>query len=116
MTQRPDSYSQGVKIAKYVLPVIAIGLFVSIFAQSNNDAIRSGKILTTSEMQDLAVDQKITKPRFAGLTHSGDAFTLEADEAFQMHRAQTELIWSNQSWKSTQPAVSDLMPTRSVGP
>lgn len=81
MTQRPDSYSQGVKIAKYVLPVIAIGLFVSIFAQSNNDAIRSGKILTTSEMQDLAVDQKITKPRFAGLTHSGDAFTLEADEA-----------------------------------
>jgi lipopolysaccharide export system protein LptC len=68
-------------VAKYVLPVIAIGLFISIFALSNNDAIRSGKILTSSEMQDLAVNQKITKPRFAGLTKSGDAFTLEALEA-----------------------------------
>jgi lipopolysaccharide export system protein LptC len=81
MPQQPDTYSKGVKIAKYVLPLIAIALFVSIFAQSNNDAIRSGEILTTSEMQDLAVNQKITKPRFAGLTRSGDAFTLEADEA-----------------------------------
>ena len=81
MASRPDTYSQGVKVAKYVLPVIAIGLFISIFAWSNNDAMRSGKILTNSKMQDLAVNQKITKPRFAGLTQSGDAFTLEALEA-----------------------------------
>ncbi len=81
MNQRPDTYSQGVRIAKYVLPVIAVGLFISIFAQSNNDAIRTGEILTTTEMQELAVDQKITNPRFAGLTQSGDAFTLEAVEA-----------------------------------
>ena len=81
MTRHADTYSQGVKIAKYVLPIVAVGLFISIFAQSNNDAIRSGKILTTSEMQDLAANQKITKPRFAGLTQSGDAFTLEAVEA-----------------------------------
>jgi lipopolysaccharide export system protein LptC len=81
MASRPDTYSQGVKVAKYVLPVIAIGLFISIFAWSNNDAMRSDKILTNSKMQDLAVNQKITKPRFAGLTQSGDAFTLEALEA-----------------------------------
>ncbi len=81
MAPRPDAYSQGVKIAKYVLPVFAIGLFISIFALSNNDAIRSGNILTNSEMQALAVNQKITNPRFAGLTQLGDAFTLEAKEA-----------------------------------
>jgi lipopolysaccharide export system protein LptC len=81
MEQSADTYSKGVKLAKYALPAIAIGLFVSIFALGKEDAIRSGNILTNAEMVELATGQKITNPRFSGLTNGGDAFTLEAVEA-----------------------------------
>lgn len=81
MDHPADTYSKGVRLAKYALPVVAIGLFVSIFALGTDDAIRSGNILTNAEMVDLASGQKITNPRFSGLTNSGDAFTIEAVEA-----------------------------------
>lgn len=81
MAARLDTYSKGVKLAKLLFPVIAIALLISIFALSNDDPIRTGNILTDAEMRDLASGQKITGPRFSGLTDRGDAFTLEALEA-----------------------------------
>jgi len=81
MADQIDTYSKGVKLAKYIFPAIALGLFVSIFALGKDDAIRSGNLLTDAEMVNLATGQKITNPRFSGLTNAGDAFTLEAIEA-----------------------------------
>lgn len=76
-----DAYSKGVTIAKFLFPIIAIALLVSVFAFGKDDPIRTGNLLTDTEMQDLASGQKITGPRFSGLTDAGDAFTLEATEA-----------------------------------
>ncbi len=78
---QPDRYTRFIKVLKYVLPVVALGLFVSIFTFSKKDAIRDGLIFTTAEMADLATGQKITKPHFAGVTSNGEAFTLSAKQA-----------------------------------
>ena len=74
-------YSKIIKYAKYIFPIIAIGLFISIFAFGKKDAIRSGDIITDAEMIYLSTGQKITNPQFSGFTDFGDAFTLEAIEA-----------------------------------
>lgn len=74
-------YSKIIKYAKYILPVIAVSLFTSIFIFGKKDAIRSGNIITDAEMIYLSTGQKITNPQFSGLTDFGDAFTLEALEA-----------------------------------
>jgi lipopolysaccharide export system protein LptC len=81
MSPRLDAYSKGVKFTKVLFPIIAIALLVSIFALGKDDPIRTGNILTDAEMRNLASGQKITGPRFSGLTDAGDAFTLEATEA-----------------------------------
>ena len=81
MVARSDTYSKGVKTAKILFPIIAIGLLISIFTTGQEDSIRTGNILTDAEMRDLATGQKITGPRFSGLTDAGDAFTLEASQA-----------------------------------
>ena len=74
-------YSKIIKYAKYIFPIIAIGLFISIFAFGKKNAIRSGDIITDAEMIYLSTGQKITNPQFSGFTDFGDAFTLEAIEA-----------------------------------
>jgi|TARA_B110000967_G_scaffold210089_1_gene270478 lipopolysaccharide export system protein LptC len=74
-------YSKIIKYAKYIFPIIAIGLFISIFAFGKKDAIRSGAIITDAEMIYRSTGQKITNPQFSGFTDFGDAFTLEAIEA-----------------------------------
>ncbi|PIB26613.1 hypothetical protein BFP76_12025 [Amylibacter kogurei] len=76
-----DTYSKFVAMAKFVLPVVAVGLFGSIFLFTKSDAIREGLIFTNAEMAELATGQKITKPHFAGVTQSGEAFTVSAKEA-----------------------------------
>lgn len=76
-----DGYSKLVRWAKLILPVLALGLIVSIFAFSKPDAIRDGSLFTDAEMAELAEGQKITNPNFAGVTLAGDAFTVEAETA-----------------------------------
>lgn len=76
-----DRHTRIVTILKFALPVVALGLFASIFTFNKQDAIRDGLIFTTAEMASLATGQKITKPHFAGVTASGEAFTLSAKEA-----------------------------------
>lgn len=81
MTATNDTYSRFIKIVKYILSVIAICLFASIFIFSKKDAIRDGSIFTSVEMKKLAIGQKITNPHFSGLTETGQAFNLSAKEA-----------------------------------
>ena len=76
-----NTYSKIVKWSKYIMPVIALMLFSSIFVFGKKDALRSGNIKIDNEMVNLTTDQKITNPQFSGLTNFGDAFILKAFEA-----------------------------------
>ena len=75
------SYSVFIKWAKYIMPMLAIILFSSIFMFGKDDALRSGNISINSDIFDLTTDQKITNPQFSGLTNFGDSFILKAFEA-----------------------------------
>jgi len=75
------SYSVFIKYCKYILLFIAILLFLSIFTFNKKDALRSGRILISADLIDLAADQKITNPQFSGSTTSGDLFFLNATHA-----------------------------------
>jgi len=71
-----NTYSKIVKWSKYIMPVMALMLFSSIFVFGKKDALRSGNIKIDNEMVNLTTDQKITNPQFSGLTNFGDAFIL----------------------------------------
>ena len=75
------SYSVFIKWAKYIMPILAIILFSSIFIFGKEDALRSGNISIDNDIFDLTTDQKITNPQFSGLTNFGDSFILKALEA-----------------------------------
>jgi len=75
------SYSVAVKWAKFVMPIIAVMLFTSIFVFGKKDALRSGTISIDEKTINLTTDQKITNPQFSGLTNLGDSFILKALEA-----------------------------------
>lgn len=76
-----NTYSKIIRWSKFIMPVMAIILFSSIFVLGKKDALRSGNIKIDTEMVNLTTDQKITNPQFSGLTNFGDAFILKAIEA-----------------------------------
>ena len=76
-----NTYSKIVKWSKYIMPIMALMLFSSIFVFGKKDALRSGNIKIDNEMVNLTTDQKITNPQFSGLTNFGDTFILKAFEA-----------------------------------
>jgi len=58
------SYSVFIKWAKYIMPILAIILFSSIFIFGKEDALRSGNISINNDIFDLTTDQKITNLNF----------------------------------------------------
>ena len=76
-----DRYSKVVRVLRWVLPTVAILLLGSIFLLSNTNKLREALIIPDIELAELAIGQKITNPHFAGVTKSGDAFSISADWA-----------------------------------
>lgn len=81
MSNPVDSHSRFVKIGKFLLPAIALIMFLSLFLVSSKEAIVQGLILSDSELAELAVGQKITNPHYSGVTNKGDAFSISAEWA-----------------------------------
>ena len=81
MRTPPDAHTRRVKAAKVVLPVIAFGLFASLFIYSRTNETREGLIFADSEMRALAESAQITNPQFSGVTTAGDAFSVSATVA-----------------------------------
>lgn len=67
-----------VKLAKIALPLVAVGLFASLFVYSKTNEIRDGLIFADEELRKLASEAKITNPQFSGVTSAGDAFSVSA--------------------------------------
>jgi len=76
-----DRHSRLVRALRIALPLIGVLLIVSIFALSNTSALRRGLSLPDAQLADLVTGQRITNPRFSGVTNSGDAYILVADSA-----------------------------------
>ncbi len=81
MQHRQDRHTKLVRLAKIALPLIAIGLFVSLFVYSKTNEIRDGLIFADEELRELASKAQITNPEFSGVTSAGDAFSVSATVA-----------------------------------
>ena len=66
---------------KYIMPFIAIMLFISVFLSVKKDEIKLKNIPIDAAVIGLTKKQKITNPQFSGLTNFGDSFILKALEA-----------------------------------
>jgi lipopolysaccharide export system protein LptC len=81
MEHRSDTHTKLVRLAKFALPLVAIGLFASLFIYSKTNDIRDGLVFADEELRKLASEAKITNPEFSGVTSAGDAFSVSATVA-----------------------------------
>lgn len=81
MVRSSNFYSRFVSWAKIILPLIALAILSSLFLFSKSIDPSLGVRLLEGDLQDFAKKERITKPRFAGMTPSGIAIELSAVEA-----------------------------------
>lgn len=114
-----DRYSTAVRLLRIALPLVALALVASIFVLSNSSALRKGLPVSTPQMAELALGQKIINPRFSGVTEGGDAYLLVADTAVpdgpdptfvDLERPHTTIDFDNENkyWSKSQTGTIDL--------
>jgi len=75
-------YSRIVQWAKIALPVLALGLFSSVFLISEDDVFEgTGIVFSEADLSALGDGIQIKSPRFTGVTEAGDKFLLTANSA-----------------------------------
>ncbi len=74
-------YSRFVSLAKIILPLIGLAILSSLFLFSKSNEPGSGIRLSDADLSEFASKERITGPRFAGMTPSGIAIQLSADQA-----------------------------------
>ncbi|MBZ0130342.1 MAG: hypothetical protein K8F59_14645 [Rhodobacteraceae bacterium] len=79
--RRENLYSRFVAAAKIALPLMALAILSSLFLFSKSRDPAAGVQLLDSDLMDYAQKERITAPRFAGLTPSGVAIQIAAREA-----------------------------------
>lgn len=79
--RRDNLYSRFVAAAKIALPLMALAILSSLFLFSKSKDLTGGVRLQGNELMEFARKERITAPRFAGLTPSGVAIQLAAREA-----------------------------------
>lgn len=78
MRRRGPEYSRIVGFAKVVLPIAAIAVLSSLFLFSKSYDPSQNVLLGNSTLEDYAANERITAPRFAGMTPSGVTIQLSA--------------------------------------
>ncbi|MEP2782520.1 MAG: LPS export ABC transporter periplasmic protein LptC [Pseudoruegeria sp.] len=103
MAQHNDSYSRFVAWAKVILPLIALGLFSTLFLLSETKEPGDGIPYAAVEIEELAREQRVTAPEFSGVTEDGASIAVSADHASpsleDLQTVQAENIsatWINQ--------------------
>ncbi|MEM7240705.1 MAG: LPS export ABC transporter periplasmic protein LptC [Pseudomonadota bacterium] len=77
-----DRHTSLVKIARIALPILAVLIISSLFLFEREDALRDDAFVVADQIKEAASDQRITNPKYSGLSREGDAFTITAEEAF----------------------------------
>ncbi len=78
---RDNRYSRFVAWSKIILPLMALAILSSLFLFSRSGIPGSGIRLTSDELSEFASKERLTGPRFAGMTASGVAIQFSAAEA-----------------------------------
>lgn len=82
MAHRIDNhYSRFVAWTKIILPLMALAILSSLFLFSKSNDPSGGIHLSDADLTEFASKERITKPRFAGMTPDGITLELSADEA-----------------------------------
>lgn len=76
-----NTYSRFVAWMKVILPLFALGILSTLFLVSRSIDATGNSPLLTVNVQDMAKEQKIGAPRYAGITDDGVAYTIIADSA-----------------------------------
>lgn len=76
-------YSRTVQWAKVALPILALGLFASVFLVTESDVFEGGTgiVFSEADLSALGDGVQIKSPRFSGVTDGGDKFLLTARAA-----------------------------------
>ena len=77
-----DRHTSFVKIARIALPIFALLVISSLFLFERVDALRDDAFVVAEQFKEAASDQRVTNPKYSGLSREGDAFTITAKEAF----------------------------------
>ena len=76
-----NSYSRFVAWSKIILPVASLAILSSLFLFSKSNDPSQGTPMTDAALKDFAAKERITEPRFAGMTPAGVAIQIAAKEA-----------------------------------
>lgn len=79
----PNRYSTLVAWAKVVLPLMALALLSTLFLFSRTPDPEDALPFANVDPAQLATEQRLSRPRFAGTLEDGRAVTLSADSATQ---------------------------------
>ncbi|MEJ6714421.1 MAG: hypothetical protein QNL16_10775 [Rhodobacterales bacterium] len=80
-TQFSNVYSRFIGWAKIILPLMGLAILSSLFLFSKSYVPQAGAELFDGNIEDFASTERITGPRFAGMSASGVAIQLSAAEA-----------------------------------
>lgn len=81
MVTTDNTYSRFVNLAKIVLPLAAIALLSTLFLFSKRIDPEASLPYSQVEIEQLAEDQRVTAPAFAGVTQDGMQIRVSAETA-----------------------------------
>lgn len=113
MRPADNMHSQIVGWAKIILPLGALALLSTLFMLARAPKDQTG--IPFSEIADIARDQRITAPKFSGLTNEGSVVTLTARSA-QPDTAQPDTVMIDAlMFRMENPDGSNLTVTATTG-
>lgn len=76
-----NNYSRFVAFTKVILPIIALGILSTLFLLSNNIDPSQSIPFADVDIAELAREQRIGAPNYAGVTEDGSAISITASTA-----------------------------------
>jgi len=81
MISYDNNYSRFVAFTKVILPIIALGILSTLFLFSRNIDPSQSIPFADVDVEELARDQRIGAPNYAGVTEDGSAISITAKSA-----------------------------------
>ena len=81
MSTYDNSYSRFIAFAKVVLPLVALGILATLFLFSKSVDPQTTIPFSDVDVSEIARDQRIGAPNYAGVTDDGSAISITAKSA-----------------------------------
>ena len=86
-----NRYSQIVSWVKIILPLLALGLLSTLFLFSNSPDPEQAIPFAEVDVEELAREQRLGQPRFAGTLEDGREVLFIAEQAAPVHNAPNQM-------------------------